>query len=123
MYKRKSSIIAFLGFALMGGIAAVMPHAGFGQVSEGNGAMQHNCVPRPCAAAVARGRAAFSDGNLKRTRRERTLVRRLPHAIGELPALSRVCKGAVRCAAGETGAQQECGRSALPARWTPTTSE
>jgi cytochrome c peroxidase len=63
MYKPKSSIIAFLGFGLMGVIAAVMPHTGFGQVLEGNGAMQLNCAEHPCDA-VARGRAAFNDRNL-----------------------------------------------------------
>src|SRR5882724_1855484 len=63
MYKSTTSLITFLGFALIGLIAVVMPHTGFGQVSEGNGAMQLNCNERPCDA-VARGRAAFNDRNL-----------------------------------------------------------
>ncbi len=115
MYKSKSSIIALIGFGLIGVIAAVMPHTGFAQTSERNGAMQHDCLVRPCADAVARGRAAFNEPKSEESRWERTLVRRLSHAIGELPALSRVCQGAVRCAAGETEAQPKCGRSALPA--------
>lgn len=65
MYKFNSSAVVFCGFVLIGGIAAVVPHIGSGQGSEVNGARQHDCVPRPCEAAVARGRAAFNDGNLK----------------------------------------------------------
>src|SRR5882724_7817506 len=63
MYKSTTSLITFLGFALIGLIAVVMPHTGFGQVSEGNGATQLNCDERPCDA-VARGRAAFNRRNL-----------------------------------------------------------
>src|SRR6266498_3269160 len=63
MYKPKRSIIAFLGFAVIGVIAAAMPHTGFGQSSEGNGEIQLNCDEGPCDA-VARGRAAFNDRNL-----------------------------------------------------------
>jgi cytochrome c peroxidase len=63
MYKSKRSIIAFLGFGLIGAIAAVMPHTGLGQVLEGNGAIQLNCDQQPCDA-VARGRATFNRRNL-----------------------------------------------------------
>jgi hypothetical protein len=64
MHKLKNSTIAFIGFALIGVIAAVMPHTGFAQDSQGNGATKLNCGEAPCDA-VARGRAAFNDGNLK----------------------------------------------------------
>jgi len=63
MYKPKSSIIALLGFTLIGVIAAIMPRTGFGQGLEGNGAIQLNCDEQPCDA-VARGRAAFNRRNL-----------------------------------------------------------
>jgi cytochrome c peroxidase len=63
MYKSKSSLMAVLGLLLIVVIAVVMPHPGFGQVSEGNGATQLNCDERPCDA-VARGRAAFNRRNL-----------------------------------------------------------
>ena len=62
MNKPKRSIIAFLVFAVIGVIAVVVPHAGRGQVLEGNGATQLNCDEPPCDA-VARGRAAFNRGN------------------------------------------------------------
>jgi len=65
MYKFNSSAVVFFGFVLIGGIVAVVPQIGSGQGSEVKGARQHDCVPRPCEAAVARGRAAFNDGNLK----------------------------------------------------------
>lgn len=65
MYKPKSSIIAFIGFGLIGVIAAVIPHTGFGQGPEGNGAIELNCDEPPCDA-IARGRAAFNDRNLKK---------------------------------------------------------
>ncbi len=55
MYKSSRSIIAFLGFALIGVIAAVVPHSGRGQALEGNGAIELNCDEGPCDA-VARGR-------------------------------------------------------------------
>src|SRR2546425_767778 len=65
MYKLKTSVIAFFGLlALVGAIAAVMPHTGFGQGSIGNGATKLNCDEGPCDA-VARGRKAFNDRNLK----------------------------------------------------------
>jgi cytochrome c peroxidase len=67
MYKPKSSVIAFIGFALIGVTVAVVPHTGFGQVSEGNEAMQLNCDDGPCDA-VARGRKAFNDRKLKKLR-------------------------------------------------------
>jgi cytochrome c peroxidase len=64
MYKLKSSALAFFGLlAIIGVIAAVLPHTGFGQDQEGNGATQLNCDEKPCDA-VARGRAAFNDQNL-----------------------------------------------------------
>jgi cytochrome c peroxidase len=65
MYKSKRSIIALLGVGLMSVIAAVIPHTGRGQVLEGNGTIQHECFPRPCAAAVIRGQADFNERNLK----------------------------------------------------------
>ncbi|MEP6637095.1 MAG: cytochrome c, partial [Acidobacteriota bacterium] len=59
MYKLKSSVIAFLGIALIGGIAAVTPPTGFSQAQEGNGATQLNCEDKLCDP-VARGRIAFN---------------------------------------------------------------
>ncbi len=50
MYKLKNSVIAFIGFALIGAIAAVMPHSGFAQDSQGNGATKLNCGGTPCDA-------------------------------------------------------------------------
>jgi cytochrome c peroxidase len=44
--------------------AAAVPHAGFGQGPRRNGATKLNCDAPPCDA-VARGRAAFNDRNLK----------------------------------------------------------
>jgi mono/diheme cytochrome c family protein len=63
MYKSKRLIIAFLGFAFTGVIAALVPHSGSGQGLEGNGAIELNCDEGPCDA-VARGRAAFNRRNL-----------------------------------------------------------
>ena len=63
MNKFKRSTIAFLAFAVAGVFAVVVPHAGRGQVLEGNGATELNCDEPPCDA-VARGRAAFNRGNL-----------------------------------------------------------
>lgn len=63
MNKFKRSTIAFLAFAVVGVIAVVTPHAGRGQVLDGNGAIELNCDEPPCDA-VARGRAAFNRGNL-----------------------------------------------------------
>jgi cytochrome c peroxidase len=63
MNKFKRSTIAFLAFAIVGVLAVVVPHAGRGQVLEGNGAIELNCDEPPCDA-VARGRAAFNDRNL-----------------------------------------------------------
>ncbi|MCM3870688.1 MAG: hypothetical protein ND895_08350, partial [Pyrinomonadaceae bacterium] len=65
MYKSKSSIIAVIGVGLTAVIACLMPHTGLTQTSERNAAMQHDCIVRPCAPAVARGRAAFNDRHLK----------------------------------------------------------
>lgn len=65
MYKLKRSVIAFFGLlALIGAIAAVMPHTGFAQDPKGNGAIELNCDEGPCDA-VARGRKAFNDRKLK----------------------------------------------------------
>lgn len=64
MYKFKRSIIALVGFVLIGVIAAVMPHTGFVQSQGGNGEIKLNCDEGPCDA-VARGRKAFNDGKLK----------------------------------------------------------
>jgi cytochrome c peroxidase len=64
MYRSRNSLIAFVGLLTLTGLtAAVVPHTGFGQVLEGNGAIQLNCDEHPCDA-VARGRAAFNDRNL-----------------------------------------------------------
>jgi len=63
MHKPKRSLIAFLGFAVAGVFAAVMPHTGSGQALQGNGSVQLNCNEAPCDA-VARGRAAFNRQNL-----------------------------------------------------------
>ena len=65
MYQLKRSGFAFFGFVLIGGIAALMPHTGFGQAADKNGAMQPDCVERPCPGAVERGRAAFNEPILK----------------------------------------------------------
>ena len=65
MYQLKRSGFAFFGFVLIGGIAALMPHTGFGQAGDKSGAMRHDCLERPCAGAVARGRAAFNEPILK----------------------------------------------------------
>src|SRR5882724_7659266 len=62
MYKFK--LITLFGLlALFVAIAAVNPHPGFGQDSQGNGGTKLNCDEPPCDA-VARGRAAFNDRNL-----------------------------------------------------------
>jgi cytochrome c peroxidase len=64
MYRSKNSVIAIAGLLILIGVTvAVVPHTGFGQASEGNGAIQLNCDEQPCDA-VARGRAAFNDRNL-----------------------------------------------------------
>lgn len=63
MHKPKHLMMAFLGFALIGATAAVMPNRGLGQGSEGDGAIELNCAEPPCDA-VARGRAAFNRQNL-----------------------------------------------------------
>jgi cytochrome c peroxidase len=49
---------------LAGAFALGIPPAGFGQEAPGNGATRPNCDAPPCAA-VARGRTAFSERNLK----------------------------------------------------------
>jgi len=67
MYKLKKWRITLFGLlTLMGAIAAIRPHTGLGQEQEpeGNGITQLNCDETPCDA-VARGRAAFNDRNLK----------------------------------------------------------
>ena len=63
MHKSKRSIIAFLGLALIGVIACVMPNSGRGQTLAVTGATQLNCDEPPCDA-IARGRAAFNRRNL-----------------------------------------------------------
>lgn len=64
MYKSRRSLIAFIGIALIGVIAALVPHSSRGQTLEGNGAIELNCDEGPCDA-VARGRKAFNTRNLK----------------------------------------------------------
>ena len=57
-------VIAFISLlTLVGAIAAVLPHTGLAQNSEGSGAIELNCNQPPCDA-VARGRQAFNDRNL-----------------------------------------------------------
>ena len=73
MHKPKRSLIAFLGFAVAGVFATVMPHTGSGQALQGNGAVQLNCNEAPCDA-VARGRAAFNDRNLNQLGGDRKSV-------------------------------------------------
>jgi cytochrome c peroxidase len=64
MYRSRNSAIAIVGLLILIGVTvAVVPHSGFGQVSDGNGEIQLNCDEGPCDA-VARGRAAFNDRNL-----------------------------------------------------------
>lgn len=55
----------FCSLILCGIVASVVPHTGFGQESGGNGDTKLNCTDPPCDA-VARGRAAFNDRNLKK---------------------------------------------------------
>src|SRR6266542_3855119 len=63
MDKLKRSVVAFFGLlTTMIAIPVLMPHSGFGQ--NQNVATQLNCDQPPCAA-VARGRAAFNNRNLK----------------------------------------------------------
>ena len=65
MYKLKNwGFTLFSSLTLIGAIAAIRPHIGFGQDSEGNAITPLNCDETPCDA-VARGRAAFHDRNLK----------------------------------------------------------
>ena len=65
MYRFRNSVIAIVGLLILIGVTVtVVPHTGFGQVLQGNGAIQLNCDVQPCDA-VARGRAAFNDRNLK----------------------------------------------------------
>src|SRR5215207_1095763 len=65
MRKLKCSVVAFFGLLLLAGVtAAVWPRTSFGQDSDPNGAAKLNCGEPPCDA-IARGRAAFNDRNLK----------------------------------------------------------
>ncbi|CAN5341389.1 hypothetical protein BH18ACI2_BH18ACI2_04850 [soil metagenome] len=65
MYASKNTLKGFLCLlTLAGAVAAVVPRAGFGQDSNPNGATKLNCDEQPCDA-VARGRKAFNDRNLK----------------------------------------------------------
>jgi cytochrome c peroxidase len=66
MHKLKSSVAAF--FCLLTLIIAILaagPHTGLGQNSNPNGATKLDCDEQPCDA-VARGRQAFNDRNLKK---------------------------------------------------------
>src|SRR4051794_25970643 len=64
MYKSSNSAKAlFCVLTFVGAIAAVKPHVGFGQ--DPNGATKLNCEDGPCDA-VARGRKAFNDRQLKK---------------------------------------------------------
>lgn len=65
MNRVQGSVIACLGLlALLITIDSVAPRTSFSQDANGNGATQLNCNNKPCDA-VARGRAAFNDRNLK----------------------------------------------------------
>ena len=65
MHKVKRSVTAFFGLLVLFSVtAAIWPRTGFGQDPSPNGATQLNCDQPPCDA-VARGRAAFNDRNLK----------------------------------------------------------
>src|ERR671933_147931 len=65
MYVSKNALKGFFCLLTLGGVfAAAVPHTGFGQGPRRNGATKLNCDDGPCGA-VARGRAAFNDRNLK----------------------------------------------------------
>ena len=65
MYKFKSCATALFALLILISVtAAVSPRTGFRQDPSPNAATQLNCNDRPCDA-VARGRAAFNDRNLK----------------------------------------------------------
>src|ERR671930_1071574 len=65
MYMSKNALKSFLCLlTLAGAVAAAWPRTGLGQGSNQNGATKLNCDEHPCDA-VARGRAAFNDRNLK----------------------------------------------------------
>src|SRR5262245_47981791 len=65
MYKLGNwSITLFGSLTLIGVIGSIRPYIGFGQDSNGNEITPLNCDETPCDA-VARGRAAFNDRNLK----------------------------------------------------------
>ncbi|HEY8165549.1 MAG TPA: hypothetical protein VIF83_08350, partial [Gemmatimonadaceae bacterium] len=62
MNKDRTALISFL-CALT--LFAFVPRVGSGQQPGGNGETKLNCDTQPCDA-IARGRAAFNDGNLKK---------------------------------------------------------
>jgi len=64
MNKLKRSIIAFCGLLALVSATSIDTRIGFGQNGNQSGEMKLNCDERPCDA-VARGRVAFNDGNLK----------------------------------------------------------
>jgi cytochrome c peroxidase len=64
MNKVRTAIRSFLSLILFGALAAAVPGAGFGSERDGDGRPRLNCHGQPCDA-VARGRAAFSNRNLK----------------------------------------------------------
>jgi cytochrome c peroxidase len=65
MYKSRNAVKTFCCLlTLVGAFAAALTHTGFGQDPRRNGATKLNCDEGPCDA-VARGRAAFNDRNLK----------------------------------------------------------
>ena len=47
MYKPKNLIIVFVGFIVIGVIASVLPHTGFGQAPQRDGVAPLNCDQRP----------------------------------------------------------------------------
>ena len=65
MYNPRNTLKSFLCLlALACAVAVAWPRTGLGQGSKGNGATKLNCDDRPCDA-VARGRKAFNNRNLK----------------------------------------------------------
>src|SRR5918993_5034493 len=65
MNRLKGSAVAFFGLlALLVVLPAAVPRTGFGQDTSSKAVTKLNCDEKPCDA-VARGRKAFNDRNLK----------------------------------------------------------
>ena len=96
-------------------VAAVLSRTGAGHVIAQGTGTTHAQLRQP---TMRRGRArscGLQRPQSPRARRQRTRVRGLPRAIRGVPAFSRGRQGSLRGVAGEVSAQQERGRSALPA--------